>query len=540
MLHSVLSRQLRKIGIDELTGPSDVEQWRDFLKRVGDTYAAADEDRYTLERSLGKSSEELLALNLLREKLFGSLDEGLRQHLLTIVARLESLRSPEIESFREPVQRLREKIDVLLELLKDPGEVHYRLRNSPSLLGEDRDRKNEQDRAHRWSEVVRAYRGASSSGSGQAARHHVLIVDSDPDFTAFLVGLLSPFYKLYFAEGPGDAKEVLNKGQISAMVFTQCMVQGSALDFLQELKKTGEVLRIPVIFIGRSAEEVDRIYAIEQGASEYLPIPFPERQLLVRLDQLIALRQHCMLAQDDLFQIGKLQRRLLPGSRQDFEGCQVSALFLPTGPLSGDLYQWRTDGEWLVVFLFDVIGHGAVASIPTFVLNQSLQGVLNGSLGSSLEEIVERVVSAYLTHDLDRDVAMQVVRYHPKTRALEYFRGNSPAASLVSADGAAPVTLAPRAAPSIARQQRGSLTAAKVQVLRTELKPGQTVFLFSDGAYELDPRGERFNRQMLCEILRNEAVSEDWQERVLLRIRESGKVLDFPDDLTILRLKIDG
>jgi signal transduction histidine kinase/FixJ family two-component response regulator len=61
-LHPLLTRQLRKIGIVEGTLPTSEEQWNTLLERVSATYTQADQDRYMLERSLERSSEEMGSL----------------------------------------------------------------------------------------------------------------------------------------------------------------------------------------------------------------------------------------------------------------------------------------------------------------------------------------------------------------------------------------------------------------------------------------------------------------------------------------------
>jgi len=60
-MHRLLNRQLKKIGISPQDIP-DIEQWRLFLARIQQTYQQADQDRYTLERSLHISSEEMQEL----------------------------------------------------------------------------------------------------------------------------------------------------------------------------------------------------------------------------------------------------------------------------------------------------------------------------------------------------------------------------------------------------------------------------------------------------------------------------------------------
>ncbi len=60
-MHRLLKRQLKKLGLDAERVP-DQEQWQRFLSLVDEAYAQSDQDRYTLERSLSISSEEMQAL----------------------------------------------------------------------------------------------------------------------------------------------------------------------------------------------------------------------------------------------------------------------------------------------------------------------------------------------------------------------------------------------------------------------------------------------------------------------------------------------
>jgi signal transduction histidine kinase/DNA-binding response OmpR family regulator len=63
MLHPMLARQLRKLGLTEDAVPTDAAAWAQLLERVSRGYTDADNDRYTLERSLTVSSAEMLKLN---------------------------------------------------------------------------------------------------------------------------------------------------------------------------------------------------------------------------------------------------------------------------------------------------------------------------------------------------------------------------------------------------------------------------------------------------------------------------------------------
>ena len=58
MFHSILKRQLKKVGVTPESCPS-LEEWQEFLARVNRAYTEADQERYLLERSLTISSEEM-------------------------------------------------------------------------------------------------------------------------------------------------------------------------------------------------------------------------------------------------------------------------------------------------------------------------------------------------------------------------------------------------------------------------------------------------------------------------------------------------
>ncbi|MGV6827170.1 MAG: putative bifunctional diguanylate cyclase/phosphodiesterase [bacterium] len=59
-MHRLLARQLRKLGLDG--EPPDQETWQAFKALVEQAYLGSDQERYTLERSLEISSEEMMAL----------------------------------------------------------------------------------------------------------------------------------------------------------------------------------------------------------------------------------------------------------------------------------------------------------------------------------------------------------------------------------------------------------------------------------------------------------------------------------------------
>ena len=87
-MHPVLERQLRKHGFSETTLPNSEEQWTEFLKRVDRVYKQADEERYTLERSIEISSAEMSELYESLKKSSESILAKERDKLSAVIAAL--------------------------------------------------------------------------------------------------------------------------------------------------------------------------------------------------------------------------------------------------------------------------------------------------------------------------------------------------------------------------------------------------------------------------------------------------------------------
>lgn len=62
-MHSLLARQLKRIGLDASALPDSLETWHKLLERVSQSYIESDQGHALLERSISLSSKEMLDLN---------------------------------------------------------------------------------------------------------------------------------------------------------------------------------------------------------------------------------------------------------------------------------------------------------------------------------------------------------------------------------------------------------------------------------------------------------------------------------------------
>jgi uncharacterized protein (DUF3084 family) len=59
MIHPLLERQLKKVGLKADTLPADIASWNALLEHVSRAYTQGQQDRYLLERSLSLASDEM-------------------------------------------------------------------------------------------------------------------------------------------------------------------------------------------------------------------------------------------------------------------------------------------------------------------------------------------------------------------------------------------------------------------------------------------------------------------------------------------------
>ncbi len=62
-MHPLLTRQLKRLGLEPSTVPPSPESWQQLLARVSQSYVESDQGHELLERSIALSSTEMLALN---------------------------------------------------------------------------------------------------------------------------------------------------------------------------------------------------------------------------------------------------------------------------------------------------------------------------------------------------------------------------------------------------------------------------------------------------------------------------------------------
>ena len=130
--------------------------------------------------------------------------------------------------------------------------------------------------------------GASHS-SGE--RHTILIVEDNPDVQAYLQACLEGQYEIIKA---GNGQEGIDKALeiVPDLIISDVMMpEKDGFELCRYLKKNERTSHIPIVLLTARADEASRLEGLEGGADAYLPKPFNQKELFVRLKKLIELRQ---------------------------------------------------------------------------------------------------------------------------------------------------------------------------------------------------------------------------------------------------------
>ena len=119
----------------------------------------------------------------------------------------------------------------------------------------------------------------------------LLIVEDNNDLTEYLYETLATDYQIKIASN-GKSGLALAVEIIPDIIISDVMMPVmDGISMLEQLKKDIRTSHIPVIMLTAKADITSKLTGLAKGADEYLPKPFHEKELRIRLKNLIEMRQ---------------------------------------------------------------------------------------------------------------------------------------------------------------------------------------------------------------------------------------------------------
>ncbi len=216
---------------------------------------------------------------------------------------------------------------------------------------------------------------------------------------------------------------------------------------------------------------------------------------------------------------------------------RVDWVYEPSAKLGGDVFGYHAlDGDTATAYLIDVSGHGVGAamhstSIMSALRRQALPGVDFRDPG----QVLTRLNDTFLMDDHDGFCfTMWYGVYHVPSRVLTYGSGGHHPGYLVSADRRRMAQL------RVDNPLMGAVPGYAYGSAHVEVPHGATLYLFSDGVFDLTDRtGRQWRLGDFVRLLSGPPGREAESRRLFAAVREAAAPGPLQDDCSLMTIAFD-
>lgn len=299
-----------------------------------------------------------------------------------------------------------------------------------------------------------------------------------------------------------DATKALDEAlRIKPTVILQDLVMPDidGLTLVKTFRAQDETRDVPMIVLSTKEEPAVKAEAFALGANDYV-VKLPDRleliariryhsrgyiALLQRNEAYSALQESQKRLADEVRQAERYVESLLPDKLKKGE-ILTDWRFVPSAELGGDSfgYHWLDDDHF-AFYLLDVSGHGVGAALLSVSAMNALRSqALPSTDFRDPSQVLFALNNAF---QMDQQNGLYFTIWygvlHKPTRTVRYSGGGHPPAILI--DGPSPaetkLTMLESSGPMI-----GAITDMEYGQSEVPLGPFAKVYLFSDGAYEIE------------------------------------------------------
>lgn len=394
--------------------------------------------------------------------------------------------------------------------------------------------------------------------------HHVLVVDDSKAQRRMLSMQLARWGYRVTEAASGEEALQLCETQTFDIILSDWMMTGmSGVDLCRAFRALPRAGYGYFILLTSKSEKTDIADGLEQGADDFLTKPVSPDELRARLragERIISMQSE-LVAQNrlvistldklqrvydsldrDLIEARKLQQTLVRDRYRDYGGGAVSMMLIPSGHVGGDLVgSFLVNGRSLVLFSFDVSGHGVASAMLTARLAGLLSGgvpehnitMAGGPAGRSdawPPEMVAFRLNRMMTEKIqvDQYFTMVYAEIDLHSGAVKLVQAGHPHPLVLRADGQVEVV-------GQGGLPIGLIDGAVYERITLKLAPGDRLVLTSDGITECpDPQGNEIGTEGAVDLVQasRHLSSPDLLEALVWDLSRHHGSQDFPDDVS--------
>ncbi|TVP61150.1 MAG: response regulator [Nodularia sp. (in: Bacteria)] len=380
----------------------------------------------------------------------------------------------------------------------------------------------------------------------------ILIIDDDPIVRAALKRTLqNQGYDTTVTSG-GEEGIIQAKLLHPALIICDWVMSGiDGLEVCRQVKEDPNLATSFFILLtakgAAPGEEGERIQGLDAGADEFISKPIEMNELKARVraglrlyqlnhdlkNKQLALEKLNQNLEAELAEAADYVRSLLPSPLVG--AVTTEALFVPSTQLGGDCfdYYWIDDDN-LAIYLLDVSGHGVgSALLSVSVLNVLRSQSLPNTNFSHPGEVLKALNHSFqMSSHGNKYFTIWYGVYNRLKQRLIYANAGHPSGVLLNQDATDIKQLGSLDLPI------GFIPDIDFQVDSLEIPENSTLYLFSDGAYEvLQPDGKIWGFNAFFDLLIHWSQANISNlEEVLAQIQSLSGCNNFDDDLSLLKI----
>ncbi|MCT7950446.1 SpoIIE family protein phosphatase [Ancylothrix sp. C2] len=391
----------------------------------------------------------------------------------------------------------------------------------------------------------------------------ILVIDDDPAIRLVLTkALKKQGYEVAVAK---DGKEGISQAELlrPALIISDWMMPlMDGLEVCRWVKSNAELSTTFFILLTARGDVEDRVTGLDTGADEFLPKPIEIDELSARVragirihelnqdlqkkNQILEgltqkLQSQNKILEADLADAALYVQSLVPPPMNG-KAASIDWRFVPSQQLGGDCfdYYWLDD-ERLAIYLLDVSGHGVGAALLSVsMLNILRSRSLPNTNFYQPHEVLKALNKAFqmnhqLDHYVDKYFTIWYGVYHRSRRKLVYSSAGHPPAVLMSGNSATNFQVKKLKTQGF---PIGMFPEAEYVFDSCDLTPGSSLYVFSDGIYELNlPDGNVWTLDdFIKQLVVNRQTEQASLDRLLDAVRRTGACETFEDDLSVVKV----